>query len=70
MIKWYRQPEELDTAMEIINYIFTIIFTSEAAIRIIGTGYRNYFDDGWNMFDFIVATGSLAGILLSMNNTI
>ena len=49
---------------EIINKVFTVIFITEAAIRIIGIGARNYFKDGWNIFDFIVAFGSLVSILI------
>jgi hypothetical protein len=52
---------------EIINDIFTLIFTAEAAIRLIGIGFRNYFKDEWNLFDFIVAAGSLFSILISSN---
>jgi hypothetical protein len=70
MIKWYRQPPEVDVVTEIINKIFTVIFISEAAIRIIGIGIRNYLKDGWNIFDFIVALGSLVSILISSSTSV
>jgi hypothetical protein len=70
MIKWYRQPPEVDVVTEIINKIFTVIFVSEAAIRIIGIGIRNYLKDGWNIFDFIVALGSLVSILISSSTSV
>jgi hypothetical protein len=48
-----------------VNYIFTAIFLIEALIKILGQSIRQYFDDGWNRFDFFIAFGSLASILLS-----
>jgi hypothetical protein len=38
---------------------------SEALIRILGIGILNYVKDGWNIFDFIVASISLVSILIS-----
>jgi voltage-dependent calcium channel T type alpha-1H len=70
MIKWYRQPESVDKVTEIINYIFTVIFLAEAAIRIIGIGIQNYLKDGWNIFDCVVATGSVVSILISSSTTV
>lgn len=65
MIKWYRQPSSVDTITEMINLVFTVIFISEAFIRITGTGFITYFKDGWNVFDFIIALGSVVSILVS-----
>jgi hypothetical protein len=42
-------------AFETINYIFTTIFILEALIKIIGQGLKSYFEDGWNLFDFVIA---------------
>jgi hypothetical protein len=46
-----------------------VIFISEAVIRIIGIGFRNYAKDGWNIFDFIVAFISLISLLVSLSGT-
>ena len=51
--------------METINYIFTAIFILEALVKIIGQGLKSYFEDGWNLFDFIIAGGSILSILIS-----
>lgn len=67
MIKWYRQPESVDSLTEILNIIFTIIFTVEVVIRNLAIGPINYFKNGWNLFDFIVAIGSITGIIISKN---
>lgn len=53
-----------------LNLIFTVIFTLEFIIRIIAIGVVNYFTDGWNIFDFIVALGSVAGIIISRGTTV
>jgi voltage-dependent calcium channel L type alpha-1D len=60
-LKWYMQPPEVDTATDIINYLFTFIFTLEAFIKIVGLG-KIYFHDTWNIFDFIVVLGSFGSI--------
>ncbi len=38
---------------EILNYIFTALFTIEMIIKIVSLG-KIYFQDGWNKFDFTV----------------
>jgi hypothetical protein len=37
----------------------------EAFIKIIGQGLKSYFEDGWNLFDFVIAVGSISSILIS-----
>uniref|UniRef100_K3WPZ8 Ion transport domain-containing protein n=1 Tax=Globisporangium ultimum (strain ATCC 200006 / CBS 805.95 / DAOM BR144) TaxID=431595 RepID=K3WPZ8_GLOUD len=46
-----------------LSYFFGIVFTIEAAIKIIGLG-RYYWKESWNIFDFSVALGSLIGNLV------
>jgi hypothetical protein len=36
-----------------LNIVFSLIFTIEAAVKIIGMK-GNYFKDTWNVFDFVV----------------
>jgi Ion transport protein len=50
--------------------VFTAIFTVEAFIRIIAIGPMNYFLDGWNIFDLIVAVGSITGIFISKSTEV
>lgn len=45
-------------ATETMNYIFTGIFIVEAIIKLLGLG-KNYFKDGWNVFDFIIVVSSI-----------
>lgn len=38
----------------------------EATIKIIASGFKNYFSDGWNRFDFVIAIGSVVSIVVSI----
>ena len=48
-----------------LNMAFTVIFGLEAAIKLIGLGWRQYFSDNWNTFDFCVLTLAVLGAILS-----
>ena len=49
----YDQPVSEVYAMNIANLVFTVLFTLEAGIKIMGLGGA-YFDESWNCFDFAV----------------
>ena len=36
----------------------------EIVIRITGVGFRSYFRDSWNLFDVVIALGSLGSMIL------
>lgn len=38
MLKWHRQPDSMDNALEIINYFFLGIFILEAIIKLTALG--------------------------------
>ena len=62
------QPGQSDKMTRILttgNYVFTGIFTAEAILKIIATGLRKYFKDGWNVFDSIIVTLSLVELSLA-----
>ena len=46
-----------------ISIVFTSIFVAEVAIKIISLG-NAYFEDGWNIFDFVVTAGSFVSIFV------
>ncbi len=54
---------------EITNQVFTLIFFVEFIIRIIAIGPKHYFTDGWNIFDFLIAIGSIVGLVLAFGTT-
>ena len=50
--------------IEILNIVFTIIFFMEMIIRMLGIRFTDYYMDPWNRYDFVIAIGSLASLLL------
>merc|ERR1719191_532560 len=43
--------------LTVVNLIFAVIFTVEAIIKLIALDVK-YFDDGWNIFDFIIVVAT------------
>ncbi|PCI31098.1 hypothetical protein COB52_00380 [Candidatus Kaiserbacteria bacterium] len=68
-LKFYDEPKELPGILEIINYVFAGIFTLEAIIKLFAFG-KGYFQDGWNVFDFIIVVGTFGGIILTETTTV
>lgn len=69
-INWYRKPEKVNQVTDIINYVFTGVFTLEAVLKIYGFGIKKYFSDGWNIFDFAIIVGSYTGLIVDMNTSV
>lgn len=46
--------------LEVINIMFTTVFTLEAIVKIVGLRWH-YFRRTWNVFDFIVVVLSIVG---------
>jgi voltage-dependent calcium channel L type alpha-1D len=70
MMEWYRMDKRVSDITEILNQVFTAIFAVEAMIRLLAIGLRHYIRDGWNIFDFLIAVGSIVGILVSMSTSV
>jgi hypothetical protein len=51
-----------------VNLVFTVIFSSEMVIKLVGYGYR-YFRDSWNTFDMLIVILSIIGIILTETTT-
>ena len=51
--------------MDIVNYVFTAIFTVEAIIKIIAYG-KGYFQQGWNVFDFLIVVISYITLIIGV----
>jgi hypothetical protein len=56
---WYGEPKEVTLAVLILNYIFSFVFIMETVMKITGLGFKEYFKDKWNLFDFIVVLLSI-----------
>jgi uncharacterized protein with PQ loop repeat len=61
-LTWYNEPEELKSWLEKINLVFNIIYTIEAAIKLVAFGF-DFFKDGWNSFDFIIVLAAWFGFI-------
>ncbi|XP_022106176.1 sodium channel protein 1 brain-like [Acanthaster planci] len=60
----YKQSQEVTRILDALNIVFTSIFTLEMILKLIGLRLH-YFRVPWNIFDFIVVTLSILGIILS-----
>ena len=61
-LSWYGRPDRVSLVLDVLNYIFTVIYTVEFAIKL--NAYRkDYFSDGWNVFDFVIVVSAWAGII-------
>lgn len=67
-LSWYNDPDSLGADLEIVNYIFTAIFTLEAIIKIIAY-HTFYFKQGWNIFDFIIVIISYITLIIGQLST-
>lgn len=62
-LKWYAMPTWCTNITVVLNYIFSVVFTIEAVIKLIAMRY-NYFKEAWNQFDFIVVVGTWLVIIV------
>ncbi|XP_071247574.1 LOW QUALITY PROTEIN: voltage-dependent T-type calcium channel subunit alpha-1G-like [Salvelinus alpinus] len=60
----YQQPKELDEALKICNYIFTLVFVLESVFKLVAFGFRRFFKDRWNQLDLAIVLLSIMGITL------
>merc|ERR1719414_1213748 len=63
-MKFYKQSETYRQTLHYMNFTFTMCFTFECVLKLIAFGYKSYFKDGWNMFDFITVVGSIVDALM------
>eukprot|EP00939_MAST-03C_sp_MAST-3C-sp1_P000527 g527.t1 len=63
MLRWHGQSHELSTTLVLINFVFALIFTVEAVMKLVALRLR-YFDDGWNVFDFVIVVATDIFIVL------
>ena len=63
-LTWYGEPEGLKAVLETVNLVFNIIYTIEAIIKLIAFG-MDYFNEGWNNFDFVIVLAAWLGMGLS-----
>jgi len=47
-----------------MNTVFTVIFITEATLKIIALGPVGYMRNSWNQFDFFVVCASILDLIL------
>ncbi|TSL97240.1 Voltage-dependent L-type calcium channel subunit alpha-1D [Bagarius yarrelli] len=69
-VQHHGQSHRFNYAMDILNMMFTGVFTVEMILKLIAFKPRGYFGDAWNVFDALVVIGSIVHIILSqVDNT-
>jgi hypothetical protein len=48
-----RMSDGYETAIEVMNMLFVILYNIEFLIKIIGMGKQYFTRDNWNIFDFV-----------------
>ena len=64
-IQWYRQPDVLNRAQDLLRDVFIGIFSVEVLIKISALGMA-YFGQNWNIFDFTIVILSIIAILIEL----
>ncbi|XP_047192522.1 voltage-dependent L-type calcium channel subunit alpha-1C isoform X6 [Scophthalmus maximus] len=64
------QTKHFNDAMNILNMLFTGLFTVEMILKLIAFKPRGYFSDPWNVFDFLIVIGSIIDVILSEINAL
>ena len=61
--EWYGMPDYWKNTQAYANSVFLIIFTFEAAFKIIGLGFFEYVKDGFNLFDFLIVISGFVEVI-------
>uniref|UniRef100_A0A8B9HHA7 Voltage-dependent L-type calcium channel subunit alpha-1C n=1 Tax=Astyanax mexicanus TaxID=7994 RepID=A0A8B9HHA7_ASTMX len=62
------QSPSFNKAMNILNMLFTGLFTVEMILKLIAFKPRHYFVDAWNTFDALIVVGSVVDIAITEVN--
>ncbi|KAI4803364.1 hypothetical protein KUCAC02_006915 [Chaenocephalus aceratus] len=62
------QTKGFNDAMNILNMLFTGLFTVEMILKLIAFKPRHYFVDAWNTFDALIVVGSIVDIAITEVN--
>ncbi|KAK6308232.1 hypothetical protein J4Q44_G00215030 [Coregonus suidteri] len=64
-VQHYEQSKTFNAVMDILNLIFTALFTIEMVIKLLALRTHQYFIDAWNTFDALIVVGSVLDIMVS-----
>ncbi|XP_061578924.1 voltage-dependent L-type calcium channel subunit alpha-1D-like [Cololabis saira] len=64
-IQHYEQSKTFSYVMNILNMVFTGLFTVEMLLKLLALRARHYFIDPWNSFDALIMVGSVVDIVVT-----
>uniref|UniRef100_A0AAR2KUR2 Voltage-dependent L-type calcium channel subunit alpha n=1 Tax=Pygocentrus nattereri TaxID=42514 RepID=A0AAR2KUR2_PYGNA len=64
-IQHYEQSKLFSYVMDILNMVFTGLFTVEMIVKLLALRLRHYFVDAWNSFDALIVVGSVVDIVVT-----
>uniref|UniRef100_A0A8C6YFY3 Voltage-dependent L-type calcium channel subunit alpha n=1 Tax=Naja naja TaxID=35670 RepID=A0A8C6YFY3_NAJNA len=67
-VQHYEQSEPFNNVMDLLNMVFTGLFTVEMFLKIIAFKPKHYFVDAWNTFDALIVVGSIVDIAVTEIN--
>ena len=65
-ITYFGEPDSYSMTLNIFNWAFALIFTVEAALKLVAFGTCGYFMQPWNTFDFVIVLGTAIGLAMSV----
>ncbi|KAM4572118.1 calcium channel, voltage-dependent, L type, alpha 1F subunit isoform 2-T2 [Fundulus diaphanus] len=64
-VQHYEQSKTFSDVMDILNMVFTGLFTAEMLLKLLALRLRHYFVDAWNSFDALIVVGSVVDIVVT-----
>ncbi|XP_057677961.1 calcium channel, voltage-dependent, L type, alpha 1F subunit isoform X1 [Corythoichthys intestinalis] len=64
-VQHYEQSKTFSHIMDILNMVFTGLFTVEMLLKLLALRLRHYFVDAWNSFDALIVVGSVVDIVVT-----
>ncbi|XP_028308021.1 voltage-dependent L-type calcium channel subunit alpha-1D-like [Gouania willdenowi] len=64
-VQHYEQSKTFSHIMDILNMVFTGLFTAEMLLKLLALRLRHYFVDAWNSFDALIVVGSVVDIVVT-----
>ncbi|ORX65453.1 hypothetical protein K493DRAFT_157461, partial [Basidiobolus meristosporus CBS 931.73] len=64
MTEAWGQPRWVDTARNVANGVFSIIYIFEIVVKLCGGGFSSWYKSRWNIYDAVVTTGLAITVLL------
>lgn len=68
LAEFYDEPEWWTRTRDILFLIFTLIYTSNIIVRIVGLGWTRFRKSSWDLFSLVAVTGAIVTTILFLTN--